>query len=39
MRIYGDIMKIHNYVNILKILGDPARLKLFKLLTCQELCV
>ena len=32
-------MKIHNYVNILKILGDPARLKLFKLLTCKELCV
>ncbi|MEQ8192108.1 MAG: metalloregulator ArsR/SmtB family transcription factor [Candidatus Eremiobacterota bacterium] len=32
-------MNIRNYIKILKILADPARLKLVKLLTCRELCV
>jgi ArsR family transcriptional regulator len=32
-------MEIRNYANILKVLGEPARLRLFKLLTCKELCV
>ena len=32
-------MEINNCIKILKILGDPARLRLFKILTCKELCV
>jgi len=32
-------MEIRNYIKILKILCDPARLRLIKLLSSRELCV